>query len=329
MKKLFFLISLAVIFGCEKESTGDSTTDSPSKPIVTTILESNGWKPSQAEKINGIYGEIKKDDYTLILGKRSNQAWFSKLDINGNEIYCCELPALEKWKFSHFNANSLLFYTKDIAFIRGWYSNIENPMTSFNNDAIDEQVLIIDYNKGNIIEMLDIMPSTTYNISLDYKILNSNNRHLLLRSDDSSQNGHLYMVNSTGKIQYDREYDTMIEGDYLRNGLIFIDDEVVCPILRFATVDPLSIFNLKSWTLIKKFDSKNGLVLKGDNYEQPQIIYMTDTTYLDKGNIVYVYGEYKRAADPISGVSSDQLLDKYIYKINSSTYDLDGPYKKN
>jgi hypothetical protein len=331
-KMLFFVLAAIFLLGCEKEFVDippkDSITED-NEPILT-FLEEQGLRPSQSDKISDILGNIEEEGYRLLLGRRSDNAWFSKLDPSGNEICCFELPPLKKWKYSHYNMNSVLFKSKDHIFVRGWYSNQNDP--SIMGYDYDEIVSIVDFNKGVATDHLDIVSNDTQNNDYRYTLMESNYRTLILRSTSSFKNQHLYVVGSEGKILYHRDYDNKIEGPYLENGVIFIDDEIACPIIEkginmYSSIAKLPIFNLRTWTLIKKLDSENGLIPKGDRYNEPNISYKTDTVYLEKNNIIYAYGEYKNKKDPISDTNIETLLDKYYYEINIGSYNIEGPFK--
>lgn len=327
MKKiLFFVLAAISLLGCEKgfvETEPQDKYSGDSKPILT-FLKENGLKPSMPDSINRIPTLIQNENYQLLFGTRCNQAWISKLDKNGEELFCYQLDPMKGWDYSEYR-RIILKKNNLIVLQVTYYIN--------NNPKRNEFYSIFDIEKNKHIDSSKPMTydagSTTYFV--DY--FASNSRVLILQHLNQAPN--LSVVGESGNILYQREYDEKIEGLYLSSGIIFIDDEIVAPMISKSKHDYVyrndgyAIVNLRDWSLKKKIKWED-LIYKGDRYGDKNISYDMDTTILEGNNIKYIYSEIKEEIDEITGkISSTSVLDRYYYNINTSSYELSGPFKYN
>ena len=122
----------------------------------------------------------------------------------------------------------------------------------------------------------------------------------------------------------DGTYLSIKESSTFRNGIIFIDDEIVAPVWNEDNSPSKSypIVNLKTWDIVHEFNRDSGLIFRGDYANEPDIFYDVDTTYLKGNAIKFVYSENKRDYDEISGISNYTTIHKYAYSIDTNTYDI-------
>lgn len=350
MKNTILLICLVILFffSCSKD---DPQLNIPDKDKSEQPAEPNGedkyspssmeyhffielgLRPSQIDSINSLNGFFETKDWIILYGRRNNKAWLSKFDNSGNEIYAYEFPTSKKWKTSHYNQNSLLevngelnFMNNNLIFTRGWYSNVLKPEEEAALDN-DQYISVIDFTTGKELSIIGPDGSDQSNI-LHTFIQTINNRYLIKVIDIlANKRSRFYVVGEDGKLLYGREW-TQNEQDILGPGVLFINDEIVAPIVEkdkyFDSSVSYPIINLKDWKLLKKIDQSDGLIPQGENQSNKNTIYKMEKTYLEGNNIKFIYNEFiiKYTIDEISGHSTEtsEFKDTYYYDINTTTY---------
>lgn len=333
MKKVLLWLMLGFFLqACSSDSPlkEDPTDVEKYKPgtIEYLFFVELGLKPSQIDSINYIKSHVEEKDYSLLLGRRNNRAWLSKFDKSGEEIYSYELTASNKWKYSHYSQNSLVLNDNKYLFLRGWASDVSNIGDSYQMYDCDEYLSIIDFKTGEELELFkpvhlhgDYVYNTTINIS---------NGRYLIRCDGlfTDEYDSFYVVGEDGKERYGRKWTENERRFFKNKGYIFIDDERVIQGVKepfkinMGSSFSISIINLKEWKLLKKYNSENGLEPKGDHFEEKNVYYYVDSTYLEGENIKLIYDEVLIEKDEISETESQKVLNKYVYSINTDTYEI-------
>ena len=221
-KMLFFVLAAIFLLGCEKEFVDipPKTSIAGDNEPILTFLKENGLKPSMPDSINRMPSLIQKENYQLLLGTRCNQAWISKLDKNGEELFCYQLDSMKGWDYSEY-CNIIVENNNLVALLSRYCVN--------NSSKRNEFYSIFDLEKN---EYIDSSKPITYDagiIPCFYEYHVSNNRMLIFQNTNRTPN--LSVVGENGNILYQRDYNNKIEGPYLENGVIFIDDEIACPII--------------------------------------------------------------------------------------------------
>lgn len=335
--KYFFILAcgFASLFSC--------SSDDPAEPVDTTkepgyqkgTLEylyfvEKGLKPSQQDSVKGIGEYVAADDYQLLAGQRNRNAWLSKFDKSGNEIYSYELQPAGGWKYSFYPPSSqhpLLLINSKFIFLVGRYTD-EFDISYLNLPALNvygECISILDFNTGKEITKLDILRGGN-NLHYFTNIIESNNRYLIHRKEVDDRTGNynsFTVIDGNGKELYTKPWREE-EDLFLGKGFIFLDDTRVAPrASKTYHPSPYSIIDLKTWTLLKKYTEDN-LPLTGDHWGEDYIRYRVDTTYLEGNHIKYVYEEnyIKDEQNEITGKKETvtRLLGKYYYHINIDDY---------
>lgn len=320
MNKIQFAIYLMALLLCAcSEDKKDAPIDPPYEDdFIEEILNKERIYPLDRENINLIGDILQLDDCKILLGQKSYNAWFSKFDSNGNEIYSCEIKPISKCKYSFFDYRSLLYIDDKYLFVRAFFSNVLSDRYEY----LRESTLIIDV---NTCSQLDIFDSPISNSVYHYYISNSNDRYLIVKNN-LDLGDIFYVVGKTGKILYNRawsENESLFFGNFYekKDLVIFLDDEIVAPIIsNERDFIPYKIINLKSWELVKEIGEYDGLKPFGDRFGQEGIFYSSDTTYLEGNKIKYVYSEKKTIKDEISGSLEYKVLDRYCYDIDIKDY---------
>lgn len=346
MKKiLFFALSLIAFASCSKEDEGLGTGEDEETleheyvqgSLEYEVFVELGLKPSQKDSINVINILEKNTDYYLLGGQRNHQAWFSKLDRNGDEIYCYEHQPLGTWSYSYIIPASFVLKNGDFILLQVFCSSIRNlfddPFTDIG--AHGELLSIIDVSTGNVLG--NIGP---FDVSdgwfMTFNVIEDHERFLIVpKNHDFSNNKSqfdFYVINASGSVLYNREW-TDEEYSTFENGIIFISDEIVAPVRqgdRFWIDYSYPIINLKDWEITYKFDENSGLIPQGNYSNDPEVFYDVDTTYLEGSNIRFIYDEIKSSKNEMSGRYEDKVIGKYSYRLNIDTHEVifDGEYNK-
>ena len=340
MKKIIFLLAILIsLVACSKdEHMNENKKPSNEEKYPPNTVEyyyfvELGLKPSQIDSINYIGDYVEKENYSLMLGQRNYKAWVSCFDKSGNEKFSFELPLIDAWRYSHYNQNSVLLVDEKYIFLRGWQTNELD-----NNAFCDyvEYISILDIETGKETETIKPLKVEQASSRVETAITASNKRYLIRKHNSLDlSSDYFYVVNNEGKLLYSRNW-TSNENYLFDDGIIFLDNNIVAQAFKKGTNleerTSYSIVNLKDWKLLKRLDKTNGLNIQGDNAGDRGVYYISDTTFIDGNNIKFVYDEYKieYIVDEVSGneTTTKKFLSQYYYEINTSTYDLNGPYKK-
>lgn len=308
-----------LLLGCSETEQGEPIDQKTPDPMEEYYFVELGLKPSQKDKINEIVLFKKYDDCYLLGGQRNNQAWFSKLDKQGNEIYSWEAPKLETKKYSIIQQNMIAFENDKFLFLKIVYSNNNYPY------LVDDKnykvfLSIIDFQCGEDIDV--IRPQ---NSVWNFVVRENNGRYLIEQNLDASI-GYYHVAGKDGKILYEGEYDDIKSSTFF-DGIIFIDDEIVVPQVNdrtkfFTSGYYFPIVNLKTWEMLCRIDENLGLVPQGDHLGEPDIDYEVDTIYLEDSYLKFEYSEIQEMVDEISKKEYEVVLNKYSYSIDTSTYEV-------
>lgn len=314
-KMMLALCALFMVIGCSEEDSSPITEESkyPEYSAEYHFFVELGLKPSEIDSINFVKLFVEQEDYYLLGGKRNHQAWISKLDKQGNEIYSYEMLPTNSWKYSYFHSSSMLFLNDKFMFLYSVYGIIDDF-----GHGDGTYLSILDFSTGKEIDVIGpIVPLFLY------KINESNGRYIVIPDVYYDEKVNFYVLNKSGKVIYNREW-TEKESSTFRNGIIFIDDEIVAPVWNEDNSPSKSypIVNLKTWEIVHEFNRDSGLIFRGDYANEPDIFYDVDTTYLKGNAIKFVYSENKRDYDEISGISNYTTIHKYAYSIDTNTYDI-------
>ena len=322
-KMMLALCALFMVIGCSEEDSSLITEESkyPEGSMEYHFFVELGLKPSEIDSINFIRLFKEYDDCYLLGGQRNHHIWLSKLDKNGDEIFAYEQHRLDNWKYSYIHNNSILYQKDNLLFLQEFYTDVENifDQIMFVND---EYLSIFNFSTGKEID--SIGPFADNGMGVRFNINESNGRYLIVPYDyDYGKEYDFYVLNKNGRIIYNREW-TEKESSTFRNGIIFIDVEIVAPVWNEDNSPSKSypIVNLKTWEIVHEFNRDSGLIFRGDYANEPDIFYDVDTTYLKGNAIKFVYSENKRDYDEISGISNYTTIHKYAYSIDTNTYDI-------
>lgn len=347
MKKILYAISMMALLLCacskdepvptpipdkpNKEEPGDSNTEEQPYPPGTVeyfYYVEKGLKPSQKENINNISDFIENEDCYYLLGQRNNNAWISKLDKSGNEIFDYEAPKIENWSHSYFNDKSIIFSDEKYFFAKEWYANTDNA----SQGEFLERLCIISLSNGEETDEIHKLQGEVFKVDYNTFINKSYNRYYIKSyAWIGSDYNQFCIVGENGKYLYGRKWDYYKEGLFIGDNMIFIDDERVCnPTTKGFRLHPdyeYKIINLKEWKLLASYSINNGLIPIGDNYGKENIQYETDTAFLTNKFIKFVYNEIEidNKKDPITGntIEAKKQLGTYFYEINTDTYEIE------
>lgn len=331
MKYYFITFPLVIfLFACSSNEPQIPINTPPANIDVYTILENYGLTPSEIDSINWVGQYKEEDNYKILTGQKNHNAWISKFDKTGNELFSYELKPDGGWKYSVYYNEPILYVNNKYVFARGLYTNIfdVNSENYFSPKIFGERISILDFTTGKEINKLDILRGSS-DIHYQNIIIESNERYLIHREEVNHSGSivGLYntfsVINSDGDILYTKPWRKDKEEELLGEGFIFLDDERVTPILSKKNKINFSIVNLRQWELLRKYDNDE-LKLLGDRRGEENIIYDIDTTYMEGDNIKYIYDEICREykTDEITGVTTimSKIVDKYYYHININDY---------
>ena len=287
-----------------------------------------GLKPSQKDSINVINILEKNTDYYLLGGQRNHHAWFSKLDRDGNEIYCYEHNPLGTWNYSVIAPASFVLRNDDFMLLQVFCTN------KYNTDTHGELLSIINASTGEVLGNIGPF-NVAAGCNMTFNVIENNERFLIVPENlvfTDEINFDFYVIDKKGNILYNREW-TDEEYSTFENGIIFISDEIVAPVRqgdRFWIDYSYPIINLKDWEITYKFDENSGLIPQGNYSNDPEVFYDVDTTYLEGSNIRFIYDEIKSSKNEMSGRYEDKVIGKYSYRLNIDTHEVifDGEYNK-
>lgn len=335
-KNLFLALALIACLSCSKEDTElenreeNETLEHEYLPgsIEYEVFVELGLKPSLKDSINTINILEETNDYYLLGGQRNHQAWFSKLDRNGDEIYCYEHKPLGAWSYSVIAPASFVLENDHFILLQVFCSN------KYNTEAHGELLSIIDASTGNVLGNIGPFDITT-GWNMTFNVTEDNKRFLIVPENHVLADKiplDFYVINQKGNILYNREW-TDEEYWTFKKGIIFISDEIVAPVRqedRFWLDYSYPIINLKNWEIVYKFDENSGLIPQGNYSNDPEVFYDVDTTYLEGSNIRFIYDEIKSSKNEMSGRYEDKVIGKYSYRLNIDTHEVifDGEYNK-
>ena len=350
MKKIIFcFFSVLVLFaGClgDNPNEPETTMMTDEEVIIEDYLNDLGLKPSDSEKIELIRHYSDSTTYKILAGMKNKNAWFSKFDPNGNEIYSYEL------KFNN-TINGQTIYPQ---YINGSFLLIENDVLIVQSYMPEKKegitlpyysiLSVIDFNTGKELHQFPLgKQSHSYVVNKEkYSYLIEETIHNY-SSNRSVSKFYCFDFNLTPLWSRETE-EAEKEGleFYKRMAIdqtdIFIDENTLVSQFQQdrngSTEIMYKIIDFKNYSLI--FEKYVGdIPLFGDRVTEEGISYKYMATEIKNDFVWIIFGEYKRrkvvdSYDPIYGEKFHyeyDLLDKYYCEYDKATGNLVGKNKYN
>lgn len=329
-KRIFFLFLALCLVACSKDFV-----EVEPKPIVTPnpakeYLEREGLRPSDIDSINSISGKIKKEDYTIILGSKSNKPWLSKFDQTGNEIYCIDIEENKyNSEYGHFYEISGSFEKNGFMLFGIVYKSHES-----NSESLGHSIASINIESGKIYKIKDLEDLGSHGF-----LTSSNNRSLAVIGKSVIERKKIIMYGDKWDVLWERELkdseDCDIYDDYGNQSLIVNDNEIFVYKDYNRELDPnwvmngnIKYINVKDYKLIKEFDKEEFDFPKEPDMSELDFFVKHTFSIDDNGSVFFLRDKIEKIKDPISGKEEPgKFLKRYIYRID--TKDLSVKYVGN
>jgi hypothetical protein len=364
-KTLLFLLFSIVLVGCkEKEEYEEEiiiqeeefVNDYIKQSFTELNLKITSFNPKEVTQLSIISNNT---DNKLIGGKIKDNAWISKFDSNGNEIFYFELKPDLEYKYSYFsnilpiyeeNLSSYNIEDNNLVFVVFGLSNDEyldcylNYTREINgtycayynrNPEINYVLFAIDLSKGEELNRFSI---NTNNIGGHIFSAGCRKTSFSYYIDERGEFTGIYYQSKLHCIGFDGKYlwNRLVEGDeiYLyysfffnvinNSTAFFLDNETI---LQYNNNRVRSInireyeLNFETESIILYGDRTYTILENGLEIRDENISYSFDKLFLLNGNARIVYNEILKKE-----VSYDPILNihKYEYEtVDKYFYDLD------